>query len=235
MTVRLAMLCFLVVLAPGRVAGQETDPEKLVRGMEEKLVGAKTLQVAFEAEHLADGKGDFGLFKGTLSVAAGNKAHLDGAFWNDGKATDSWKIVSDGINLKSQGVSKVSKPASKTLTNDYRSSLTHGGFLMVAFYVSSVKPKEIWPIFRASDFKLERQENVGKRKAKVVVCKLTPTQKADFAGRDFTETLWLDVETNLPLKRAVTMAMAGKKSTFTENYTNFDLAPKIEAKLFELP
>jgi outer membrane lipoprotein-sorting protein len=237
MTHRFPVLCLILMLVgSGLAVGQGGDPEKLVRGMEKKLAQAKTLRVSFEAEHLGGGKGDFGVFKGTLTVAQGNKVHLDGAFWNDGKATDRWKIVSDGTNLKSEGLSKVSKPASKKLTDDYRSSLTHGGFLMVAFYVSPVKPKEMWATFKASDFKFERQENIGKRKTNVVSCKLTLTDKADFAGRELSETLWLDAETNLPLKRRVTMwFLDGKRNTFTESYSTFDLAPKVEAKLFELP
>jgi hypothetical protein len=237
MALRFSVYCSLVILVFGlcRAVDQAGDPEKLVAEMEKKLTEAKTLRVAFEAEHSAEGKGDFGLFKGILTVAEGNKVHLDGAFWNDGKATDRWKVVSDGTNLKSEGVYKVNKPASKKLTHDYRSCLSHGGFLMVAFYLSSVKPKEIWPTFKASDCKLERQENIGKRKANVVSCKLTPTVKADFAGKVFAETLWLDAETSLPLRRSVTVSRDGKISTFTESYSTFDLNPKVEAKLFELP
>jgi outer membrane lipoprotein-sorting protein len=236
---RFPVLCFLamLVLGSGRVGGQEGDPEKVVSRMEKQLAEAKTLQVTFEAEHTAGGKGDFGLFKGTLTVSEGNKVHLDGVFWNDGKPTDPWKVISDGTNLKSQGVYKASKPTPKRLADDYRSSLTHGGYLLVAFYLSSTAPKEAWPIFRASDVKLERKEEVGKRKAIVVVCKLTPTERAAFPGKDrvFSETLWIDVDTQLPMKRVVTYSMGGKKSTFTESYSTFDLAPKIEAKLFELP
>jgi hypothetical protein len=236
MMLRFPVVCFVVmlILGSGRAAGQESDPKKLISAMERKLAEAKTLQVAFEAEHTAGGKGDFGLFKGTSTVAEGNKAHLDGAFLNDGKPTDPWKMVSDGTNLKSQGVYKAIKPASKKLSEEYRSSLTHGGYLMVAFYLSSTAPKEFWPIFRASDYKLERQEEVGKRKANVLACKLTPTEKAKYQGT-FSETLWLDVETQLPLKRVVTHAVDGKKSIFTESYNTFNLAPKLEAKVFELP
>lgn len=239
MMLRFALFCVLALLVfgSGPVAGQEGDAEKLVGAMEKKLAAAKNFQVSSEAEHTAGGKGDFGLFKGTLTVAEGNKAHLDGAFWNDGKPTDPVKLVSDGTNLKSQGVFKFNKPASKKLADEYRSSLTHGGYLMVAFYLSSTAPKESWPIFRASDIKITRKEDVGKRKANVVLCKLAPTEKADFLGQApaFSEVLWLDVETSLPLKRVVTYSVDGKKRTFTESYDNLNLAPKIEAKLFALP
>jgi len=202
--------------------------------MEEKLAAAKIVQVSLEAK--VEGVPDFGIFKGTLTVAEGNKIHLDGAFWNEGEH-DDWKTVSDGKRLKSQRLHlNQVKPASKTLTENYRSSLTHGGYLMAGFYLASEDPKESWPIFRASESKLERKETIGKRETYVIVCKLTPTEKVESdIDKTWSETLWLDAETNLPLKRIVVYTFGGKKATFTEYYNTFTLDPKSDAKMFEVP
>jgi hypothetical protein len=224
------MLALLMVPA---LVQNDDDAEKQILGMEKKLGAAKTLQVSFEAD--VEGLVGFGTLKGTLTVAAGNKIHLDGAFWNDDKKTDNWKIVSDGAHMKREGLRlDATKPASKKLTENYRSSLTHGGYHMQLF-VSSEGPQESWPIFRASEFKLEGKEKVGKRQAHVIVCKLTPLEKNDTDKRTWSESLWIDVETNLPLKRIVACTFEGKKATFTESYTTFSVDPKIDAMLFELP
>ena len=201
--------------------------------MEEKLAATKIVQVSFEAK--VEGMPAFGILKGTLTVAEGNKINLDGAFWNE-KEHDDWKIVSDGKRLKYQGLHLDQvNPASKKLTEYYRSSLKHGGYLMAGLYLAAVDPED-WPIFRASEPKLERKETIGKREVLVIVCKLTPVEK-DEKTKDSTwsETLWLDAETNLPVKRIVVYTVAGKKATFTESYTTFTLDPKIDARMFELP
>ncbi len=228
------MRLLLAVLLVPAFAQKDDDAEKQVRTMEKKLATAKTLQVSFEAK--VEGLAGFGTLKGTLTVAEDNKIHLDGAFWNDGKKTDTWRIISDGAGMKTEGLRlDAARPASKKLTDNYRRSLTHGGYLMAGLYIAAVDPED-WPIFRASEPKLERKETIGKREVLVIVCKLTPMEK-DEKTKDSTwsETLWLDAETNLPVKRIVVYTVAGKKATFTESYTTFTLDPKIEPKMFELP
>jgi len=56
-------------------------------------------------------------------------------------------------------------------------------------------------------------------------------------GPKFSETIWLDVETNLPLRRIFSGKVEKEKIQFkiTETYANITIDPKIEAKLFELP
>jgi len=54
------------------------------------------------------------------------------------------------------------------------------------------------------------------------------------AKLSLSEKLWLDVETNLPLKRVFTGKL-NKEFTYRENYSEFSLNPKVDAKLFDLP
>ena len=79
------------------------DPEKRIRDMEKKLEAAKTLQVTFEAR--AEGLRESGTFKGTLTVAEGNKIHLDGTVEMDGKKVN-WKKVSDGKRTSEEGLDR---------------------------------------------------------------------------------------------------------------------------------
>ena len=93
---------------------------------------------------------------------------------------------------------------------------------------------ESWLVFRASDFELGKEDNVGTRRAQVITCKLIPKGLGEKKEVSFTETLWLDLETNLPLKRVFSGDFGGKKIKFTETYDKFVLDPKVDAKVFEL-
>jgi len=234
------MRFLLAGLLISAVLDNDEDAEKHIVAMEKKLAGAKSLRVSFEAK--VEGLPSFGNLKATLALAEGNKLHLDGAFVNEDE-TNKWKLVSNGMRIKAQGsiVKGVragegfGKAPSDKLTDNYRSCLAHGGYLMVGFYISSVKPKEIWPVFRASDFKSKGKEKIGKREAHVVVCKLTPMQKVEKDRVRWSETVWLDAQTNLPLKRVVTYTFDGKKATFTETYKEFAVDPKLDPDIFVLP
>jgi hypothetical protein len=113
-----------MLLLPALVRADD-DAERQIRAMEKKLEAAKTLQVAFEAR--AEGLRESGTFKGTLTVAEGNKMHLEGSIEMAGK-TVNWKKISDGTKTTEEGLDRGSHATSKTLTEDYRRSLTHGGF-----------------------------------------------------------------------------------------------------------
>jgi outer membrane lipoprotein-sorting protein len=211
----------------------DDDAEKRIRAMEKKLDSAKTIQVAFEAR--AEGLRESGTFKGTLTVTEGNKMHLDGSIDMDGKKVN-WKKVSDGTKTTEEGLDRGTHPTPKNLTRDYRNSLTHGGFIMGVFLSSGGDGEETWPAFRVSDYELGKPDNVGTRRAQIVACKLTPVAKGEKkVDVSFSESIWLDTETNLPLKRVFTGDFGGKKITFTETYEKFLLDPKIDATLFELP
>jgi hypothetical protein len=222
----------LAMLLLPAIVRAEDDAEKRIRVMEKKLESAKTLQVAFESR--AEGLRESGTFKGTLTVTERNKMHLEGSIEMAGKKAD-WKKVSDGTKTIVEGMDGGLRATSKTLTEDHRRSLTHGGFIMGVYLHAAADEKEFWPDFRASDFELGKPDNVGTRRAQIVACKLTHVargkKKVDIT---FSETLWLDPETNLPLKRVFTGNPDGKKITFTETYESFALDPKIDAKLFEL-
>jgi len=112
----------------------------------------------------------------------------------------------------------------------------HGG--PVAGHVfSSINSEGVRSVatFKASAFKLGKKEKIGKRDTQVIEYKLTlentPKEAAKLA---LSEQLWLDVETNLPLKRVLTGKL-DKEFTYTEIYSEFTLNPKVDAKLFELP
>jgi outer membrane lipoprotein-sorting protein len=225
------MRLMLVVLLLQALVRADDDAEKRVRAMEKKLEAAKSLQVAFEAR--AEGVKESGTMKGTLTLAEGNKLHLDGTIEIAGKSLN-FKRISDGANTTEEGLDGGTRPTSKTLTEDYRRSLTHGGFI-AGFYLSTEADGVVsWPVFRASEFELGKPDNLRTRRAQIVDCKLTPAAKGGKTDVAFSEALWLDLETSLPLKRVFTGTLNGKKITFTETYETLTLDPKVDAKMFEV-
>jgi len=223
---------FAVLLLPALTRAAD-DAEKRIRELEKKLDAAKALQITFESR--AEGLRESGTFQGTLTVAEGNKMHLEGVVEMEGKKV-AWKKISDGTKTSEQGIDRGSRPTSKSLTKDYRSALKHGGFIMGVFFSSSSGDgEESWPAFHISDFELGKEDKVGTRRAQIVTCKLSPAAKAEKKiDVSFTETLWLDVETGLPLKRVFAGSFGDKKISFTETYEKFVLDPKIDDKMFEL-
>jgi len=223
----------LVLLLLPALLRAEDDAENRIRAMEKKLESAKTIQVTFESR--AEGLRESGTFHGTLTVTEGNKMHLDGSIEMEGKKVD-WKKVSDGTKTTEEGLDRGSRNTSKTLTADLRRSLTHGGFIMGTYMSAAAGGEEFWMDFRVSDFELGKPDNVGTRRAQIVACKLTPVAKGEKkVDISFSESIWLDTETNLPLNRVFTGNPDGKKITFAETYEKLVLDPKVDGKLFELP
>jgi outer membrane lipoprotein-sorting protein len=227
------MRCLLLLLLLPALLCADDDAEKRIRAMEKKLESAKTIQVTFEAR--AEGLRESGSFKGTVTVTEGNKMHLEGAIEIDGKKVD-WRKIADGTKTTEEGLDRGLRNTSKTLTTDLRRSLTHGGFIMGTYLSTARDEEESWPDFRASDFELGKPDNVGTGRAQIVACKLTPVAKGEKKVEvTFSESIWLDMETNFPLKRVFSGDFGGKKIKFTETYEKFVLDPKIDAKLFKLP
>jgi outer membrane lipoprotein-sorting protein len=224
------MFTLFLSLLPAVV--QNDDAEKRFKTMEEKIAAAKSLQLTFETT--VEGLKEGGKLKGTLTLGQDNKMHLDGSLQMTGKGTN-WLIVSDGTRMREIGLDIISEATPKKLTENFRSSLKQGGFVM-GIFMSSLdgKGETLWPVFRASDFALGKKETIGKREAQIILRKLTPSdaKKNDIA---FAETVWIDVETNLPLKRIFAGTVENMKFTFTETYNMFTLDPKIDPKLFVIP
>ena len=47
--------------------------------------------------------------------------------------------------------------------------------------------------------------------------------------------VWIDIKTTLPVKRQLRVNMGGERMTLTENYSEFRLNAKLDAKVFDLP
>jgi len=214
------------------VPGQQpNEAEKLFRAMEKKLGSAKTLQLRFETN--AESTPEPGKFKGTLVLAEGNKARIEINAELNGKKGVFMKATSDGTNRKVLGEGPASGKTPQKHNENILASLQHGGF-MAAIYLGSsdADGKTHIPVYKASDFKLGNKEKVGQRQAQIIEYQLT-WEKAP----KFSETLWIDLETQLPLKRVFSGSVPAEKIKFkiSETYSDFVLDAKLDAATFQLP
>jgi outer membrane lipoprotein-sorting protein len=207
-------------------AAQEQDAEKLYRVMEKKLASLEAFQTALETS--VEGLPEAGHFKATFTLAKGNRIRIEGEIKIQGK-TAPWNEVSNGVKYRDR---ELARPTPPKLYENFLASFRHGGVVAGIFLSASDGKEERWPTFHASGFKSGKQEKLGGRTAQVISYTLTGPEKKAPA---FSETLWLDVESHLPLKRVFTGQFDGKKFTFTETYGPFNLAPKITAETFLLP
>jgi hypothetical protein len=221
----MAVLSFLVVAV---VQGQEpNEAEKLFRAMEKTLTAAKALQVIFEAK-LDNLKGEIAV-KAKLTAAAGNKMLLKGESSIGGMSHDL-ELVSDGKLGKGQvfGEKFSGKDTPKGLYQNVllggmrRIGIVPALFAGIGGEASEKKEASVEKLYKVSDFKLgDKIKNKG-RAAQGVQYRLIVPGSATFKAEVF-----LDSETNMPLRRTLSSEKDGQKFSLVETYT-VQLNPKID-------
>jgi len=110
-----------------------------------------------------------------------------------------------------------------------RGALPHEGFFLSTLNMG--RPGGLAPdAIQLSDFKDAGKEKVGERNTQVI--EYTATEKD--AKEGLSMKMWLDAETHLPVKLAVTGGQSDVKN-LTETYSEFILDPEVDAKSFEAP
>lgn len=213
-------------------------PDTAFKRMEQQVLKCKTLQVQLEATLQSD-KDTVMSMKGRLAVAQGDKVRLELDGTMKGKP-EKMVMVSDGRKLRvtsssgrlGQGQDQDTK---KHLGDAVLASLSRGGVFAALFMVApeapdqkdKFDPEKAFPI---SDLKLGKQEVILGAQAQALEYSITLRE----AGERWTVTLWVDVKTNLPLKRVVTLKQEQNTITVTESYTRAVVDGKIDEKEFEL-
>jgi outer membrane lipoprotein-sorting protein len=236
---------WMVLLLSASPQEQESaKAEKLYQAMAKKLTGAKTLKCSFEiAIELDMGKAKA---TGVLAFADGNKNRLkaDGDFFG-GKL--QIEMISDGKNYRMTMTAAGQPPQSSTgdvppnMNEFLRGGMARGGVFIGLFpktqkkaqaqtsNVSLEQDGKIEDLLPISAFKLGKKENIGKRETQRIEYTLTIDKEP------FAVTLWLDPETNLPLKRQLSLGKGKTQFQLVENYMNYSVNDNIEAKEFALP
>jgi len=236
---------WLLTLAPlalvaWSVAAQEPDAEKLFRQTQKKLDAAKTVQVRFDARITGADAKKWHL-KGSLILGEGDqmRAEAEGMLFGE---ESKFTLVSDGTNMKSFGYTKASggpkqdkneteKPP-KGIGPFVREALPRHGVFWCLLNMNrrSDRPADL---FQASAFKLVGQEKIGERSTHVIQYAVKTKGKGNDTNK-LSIQLWLDAQTELPVK----LAMTGGGSDITdisETYGDFTIDAKVDARRFALP
>jgi len=220
------------------LAQEGNEAEKLFRKFETKLAAAEAVRIALEgtAAGIEDVPGVL-KYNGSMVFAKGNKARFEMEVEMEGKKQKA-NVVSDGVKLTGdlfEGKGRL-EDTPKKLFDELIGFFKHGG-PVVGHVLSSSSSEGGRSIatFKASAFKVGKKEKIGKREAQVIDYTLVLENAPKEVDKvSFSERLWLDVKTNLPLKRVFTGKLK-KEFTYTETYSEFTLNPRVDAKLFELP
>jgi hypothetical protein len=202
--------------------GQENEAEKLFRMVEKKITSAKSLKIVVEIEGVFGGFLKGLNFKITLWMTEAGKFLVH----ND----DEVMFVSDGRTLvwtKETTAFRV-RP---TLPQNFVRALSTGSCLFALAHLSNAigQTSTLTGPLVVSDFELGNKEKIGKRDAQAIHFAVKEKDgKPDDAKK---LTLWIDCDAQLPL---MLVMMEGKRR-IVETYTEWQLDPKIDPKLFELP
>jgi outer membrane lipoprotein-sorting protein len=216
-----------VLIAVALMVPQETnEAEKLFKKMEEKIAKAATIRVkmagALEAMKLT--------LTGDLLMGEGARMRVD----LEGKLQEQVMkagLICDGKRLR---LESSDKPDAKffdvpeKMGEPARSSLARGGLQGVLDSFDSEEGVKATAndLFAVSAFTMGAKEKVGEREGQAVNYKL------EKKGHPTSETtVWIDTETQLPLKRVIKMA----GMVLNETYSEFKVGEKIDPAKFELP
>src|SRR5262245_11827543 len=205
----LALGLLAAVLAPV-VCAQDDDAEKLFRDMEKKIRGAKAVEVAFTYQ--LEGR----TTKGSLLLTDDKKARLQvrGHFYFGVKDNAMFEVISDGKRIKTKGAKFVrgpngqvhvveGEPMEGETTKSYHAAAAAvfsrngmwASIWALTGWLGEFDPDGQESKMTAYDFRAGAAEKVGERQAKVV------HYRCGKGGMDDPPvTVWIDVETGLPLK-----------------------------------
>lgn len=229
------MLAFAIVLsAVPSFPIPPNEAERLLREMDAKIAAAESIRIDFVIND--NNNKDKKLTDGFLVIAKRNRMHCEMI----GMVAGS--VVSDGkrmVIVRGPSETKSLVPPewfNQTLQNWLGRGGTFMSFSRLLEYVEMKHEK-------APDAKLAPQvgntrmlpsDDYEGVKAQVVEYDLTwpkVTGDADTAR----VRVWIDASTKLPLRRTMKFKMNSEEQTFTATHVKFELNPKTDEKLFELP
>jgi outer membrane lipoprotein-sorting protein len=217
---------------------QENDPEELFRSMERKILSAKSLEIVCTCELAAEDLK--ATFVGKILLAQGNVFRMELNGEQDGKRQEAL-MVCDGKTVYNKDAGRVkTHPARADDTLKLQAYVSRVGVslagLLLAETIPIEPPKNERPFdldkaTTIKEFKAGAKERVGQKQAQAVEFILRAGRHLD----NVRMVVWIDIQTQLPLKRTVEMKMVGKDMRWVETYTTFALGKKVDAKVFSPP
>jgi hypothetical protein len=225
-----SLLALLVWVILGTAAQAQETAQKLYEAMEHKLIQAKARQFNYQIDFKQAGAP--GACRGTWIMGEGNRFKCTSEFQSSTQGLKAF-TVSDGKTVLTQ--TEVGCKPTPSLWSSPPSWVSRsgrffsrGGQHLIGSSFSFDEIDEVKPYA----FKLVGRDKVGDREANVIEYQVGRASQR----RPTTYKLWLDAQTNLPLKRTVEAggAEAGG-SDVVETYSHWDLDPKVPDGVFALP
>ena len=161
--------------------------------------------------------------KGTMILAADNRVRAD--LVGEGFRKDKVRLVMVCYGKRRRttggGISKT-RSVNKDYARSIRQSIARGGVAMV---ILQKIERNLPDKYRPSDFKLGSKEKLGDRLAQILTFKLSNKLE------DYSVTVWIDLETKLPLKRQMSVVGQGRTARITET-TSFTINPTVDDAAF---
>jgi len=204
--------------------------------MDARITAANAIRIEFEIRNDTPGKGDQ-VLNGSLILGERNRLRFEQSGWMTAMA------VSDGRRTVTVVVKPDEKRSQETpewFNEVLKRWLGRGGtYISTArafeYLDSSDRPGPV-DAPQVSNVKLAPDEEVGKVKARVVEYDLKWVKHPAVDGADTARVrVWIDPKTELPIRRQMTFRVEDKDETYTATHTKFELNPKLNDKLFELP
>lgn len=213
--------------------------EALLREMDAKITAAKTLRIEFELW----GEGDKPWVKGSLAIAERNRIRCELQFRNEPQPTAV--LVGDGKRRSIVSGDKAEiLPMPDWYTEVVKSWLGRGGTYLSLWKVEQFRART--PVGKKpgpgsgpklSNVRLMPDEEVNGVKCRVVGYDLAG-EKDDLP--DAHGRVWIDPKTKLPVRRELDFGFGvpgarTKARPSTAVHTKFEIDPKLDDKLFEIP
>jgi len=228
---------WISLVAAVLIPAQADSAEAQFKKMEQQILKAKTLQSELDIVAKGD-KETFMAVKGRIAIAQGGKIRLEleGEVQKD---KDKMTMVSDGKQMVMDSSKRPGKSqdAQKQMTEITLAAMARSGIVPVLFFASDRsdekedKTFDIDKMFKITDLKLGKKGAIDGKETQAIEYKLTPK----LAKETMTMTVWIDVKTNLPVKRVAESKEGDKMFTITETYGKLTLDGKVDDKEFVLP
>jgi outer membrane lipoprotein-sorting protein len=221
------MNAYLIALALLVPQDKQNEAEELFKKLEEQIAKAATVQATLKGD-MKSGPATI-KFTAELLLGEGNRARWELTKTMGSRSSES-VFVSDGrrvseVEMKEGAPAPFETPG--TFGESMRIRFARAGIFGALDLQSEKLAKEDPSTAPApSDLKLGPREKTGGRDAQRVDYSL-----AKEGEPKRTVQLWIDLATQLPIRREV---KAGPM-TVTEEYTQFTLGGKVDAEKFELP
>jgi outer membrane lipoprotein-sorting protein len=229
------LLVFLLVFLAPAVQVEDAEAKKLYQAMVDKITAAKTLKVVVEMQGTPFGETKTAApkFKQTIWIAQGNKVRWTFEQPVKDKVDKEGLVVCDGKELSYRSsVATLKRAAAEQFSGKLTEALAkYGCWVGIAVLNDALDPDgKPYEGMVTSTFRMGKKEKLDGKEAQTFQYALR--DKGGPVGEVAVCTVWLDPKTQLPLKM---LLEGGNSFRVQETYVEWQLDPKLDAKLFSAP